>query len=58
MAKWYTCPVCHGTGALRVVEGSGWRLETDPRCNGSGIVETRLPGELDLNSTPPEAVIV
>jgi len=45
VALWYTCPNCAGTGALRVPEGSGWRLETDARCNGRGTVTDIRPGD-------------
>jgi len=38
MALWYTCPVCDGTGAIKIREGSGFILEGDGRCNSSGIV--------------------
>lgn len=57
--KWFTCPVCKGTGALKVREGSGWRLVTDPRCNGRGTVSDVVAGdELELTeeaTSPPYA---
>jgi len=57
MALWYTCPVCNGTGADRIREGSGWRLETDPRCTGSGIVTDRQPGDpTELPDGRPQTV--
>ena len=46
----YTCPNCDGTGALRVVEGSGWRLDGCKRCNSTGTVGKLKDGERDINS--------
>ncbi len=46
----FTCPVCEGTGAFRVVEGSGFKLEGCKRCNSRGTVNKLKEGERDLNS--------
>ncbi len=49
-ATLFTCPVCEGKGASRVVEGSGWTLLGCKRCNSRGTVEKLKEGERDLNS--------